>query len=147
MSQRNVPPAPPKLPGAPGSPPPRKGDSQPPVGAESSTSSMPAAKPFATIPTPTSAFNTAEIAEYAAQAMADLSWYTQAPTVPMGYATGWALINTSRSRLQAITPDFSLRDFHDQLLAAGSIGLPWVIRRAFGEPFWNSVRQSVLKPL
>jgi uncharacterized protein (DUF885 family) len=82
-----------------------------------------------------------------AQAMAELSWYTQSPTVPMGYAMGWALINTARTRIQAITPDFELRDFHDRLLSAGSIGLPWVIRHVFGEPLWNSVRQSVLKPV
>ena len=81
-----------------------------------------------------------------AQAMGELSWYTQAPTVPMGYATGWALINMARTRLQAITPQFDLRHFHDHLLSAGSIGLPWTIRRVFGEPLWSSVRQSVLKP-
>jgi len=79
-----------------------------------------------------------------AQALGELSWYTQSPTVPMGYATGWALINTARTRMQAITADFNLCHFHDQLLSAGSIGLPWVIRRVFGEPLWSSVRQSVL---
>jgi len=82
-----------------------------------------------------------------AQAMGELSWYSHAPTVPMGYATGWALINTARSRIKALTEVFDLREFHDQLLSAGSIGLPWVIRRVFGEPLWNSVRQSVLKPV
>jgi uncharacterized protein (DUF885 family) len=82
-----------------------------------------------------------------AQAMGELTWYTQSPTVPMGYATGWALINMARSRLQAITPEFDLCNFHDHLLSAGSIGLPWVVRRVFGEPLWSSVRQSVLKPV
>jgi len=77
------------------------------------------------------------------QAMADLSWYTQAPTVPMGYATGWALINETRERLRSLEEGFVLKDFHDRLLSAGSIGLPWVLRRSFGEPLWNSVRQSV----
>jgi len=44
---------------------------------------MPAAKPFATIPTPTSTFTTAEIAEYAAQAMADAPSGLQQPgTLP-----------------------------------------------------------------
>lgn len=81
-----------------------------------------------------------------AQALADLSWYTQSPTSPMGYATGWALINMARSRLQSMTKTFDLRNFHDHLLSAGSIGLPWVIRRVYGDPLWNSVRQSVLKP-
>ena len=82
-----------------------------------------------------------------AQAMAELSWYTQSPTVPMGYATGWALINTTRNRLKAMTESFDLRDFHDQLLSVGSIGLPWVVRRVYGDPLWSSVRQSVLKPV
>ena len=82
-----------------------------------------------------------------AQAMGELSWYTRAPTVPMGYATGWALINTARTRMQAITAQFDLCHFHDQLLSAGSIGLPWVIQRVFGEPLWKSVRQSVLNPV
>jgi len=81
-----------------------------------------------------------------AQAMGELSWYTHSPTVPMGYATGWALISRARSRLQAMNSEFRLDEFHDRLLSAGSIGLPWVIRRVFGEPLWNSVRQSVLKP-
>ena len=78
-----------------------------------------------------------------AQAMADLSWYSQSPTVPMGYATGWALINETRDRLQDMEKDFSLKSFHDRLLSAGSIGLPWVLRRCFGKPLWSSVRQSV----
>ncbi len=78
-----------------------------------------------------------------AQAMGDLNWYTHAPTVPMGYATGWALITQTRERLQAIQSESSLKDFHDRLLSAGSIGLPWVLRHCFGEPLWQSVRQSV----
>jgi uncharacterized protein (DUF885 family) len=81
-----------------------------------------------------------------AQAMGELSWYTQSPTVPMGYATGWALLTTARTRLQAMNENFQLREFHDRLLSVGSIGLPWVIRRVYGEPLWNSVQQSVLKP-
>ena len=32
------------------------------------------------------------------QAEADLAWYIRAPTVPLGYATGWALINALRER-------------------------------------------------
>ena len=61
----------------------------------------------------------------------------------MGYATGWALINESRERLRSLEDGFVLKDFHDRLLSAGSIGLPWVLRRSFGEPLWKSVRQSV----
>ena len=79
------------------------------------------------------------------QAMADLRWYTHAPTVPMGYATGWALINTTRTRLQASQADFSLRAFHDHLVGAGSIALPLVLRQRFGEPLWRSVQAEVFK--
>jgi len=78
-----------------------------------------------------------------AQAIGDLSWYTRSPTVPMGYATGWALINETRDRLQSMQTEFALKSFHDQLLSAGSIGLPWVLRRHFGEPLWHSVHQAV----
>ena len=34
------------------------------------------------------------------QALAELTWYSQAPTVPFGYATGWALINALRDHLR-----------------------------------------------
>ncbi len=77
------------------------------------------------------------------QALADLKWYSRAPTVPMGYATGWALINALRDRLRAENTGLSLRDFHDRLLSAGSIGLPLVIRRVFGENMWQNVRGMV----
>jgi len=79
------------------------------------------------------------------QAMADLRWYSHAPTVPMGYATGWALINASRSRLQASQPDFNLKAFHDALIGAGSIALPLVLRQSFGEPLWHSLHREVFK--
>jgi len=78
-----------------------------------------------------------------AQARGDISWYTQSPTVPLGYAVGWSLINKTRDRLQTMETDFSLKDFHDRLLSSGSIGLPWVLRHNFGEPLWNSVQESI----
>ena len=77
------------------------------------------------------------------QAMADLTWYTRAPTVPMGYATGWALINAARERLQQNKPGFDLAGFHDQLLAEGAIALPYVLKTQFGDAFWEEVRQDV----
>jgi uncharacterized protein (DUF885 family) len=76
------------------------------------------------------------------QAMADLTWYTRAPTVPMGYATGWALINAARQRLQE-GKELTLADFHDRLLAEGSIGLPFVLKAQFGDALWEDVRQDV----
>jgi uncharacterized protein (DUF885 family) len=77
------------------------------------------------------------------QALADLAWYTQSPTVPLGYATGWALINALRDHLRATEAGFTLRGFHDRLLSAGAIALPLGIRRAFGEDTWNRVRDTV----
>jgi hypothetical protein len=77
------------------------------------------------------------------QAMAEVTWYTRAPTVPMGYATGWALINAARERLQQHKLDFELANFHDRLLAEGSIGLPFVLKTQFGDAFWEEVHQDV----
>jgi len=77
------------------------------------------------------------------QAMADLTWYSRAPTVPMGYATGWALINAARELLQAQGAEFDLASFHDRILAEGSIALPFVLRTQFGDVFWEDVRQTV----
>ena len=79
------------------------------------------------------------------QAMADLVWYTRAPTVPMGYATGWALITATRERLAGSEAQFDLREFHNRLLAEGSIALPWVLRSQYGEPLWESVQRRVFE--
>ncbi|TDY04260.1 DUF885 domain-containing protein [Thiohalophilus thiocyanatoxydans] len=78
-----------------------------------------------------------------AQAMADLGWYTRSPTVPMGYATGWALINATRERLRQLEKPFHLKSFHDRLLAEGSIALSHGIREQFGHPVWESVQRDV----
>jgi uncharacterized protein (DUF885 family) len=80
------------------------------------------------------------------QALAELRWYSQSPTVPMGYATGWALIGALRERLRASEPGFTLRKFHDRLLSQGSIALALAIRRAFGEPAWRAARETVFGP-
>ncbi|MCK5335079.1 MAG: DUF885 family protein, partial [Gammaproteobacteria bacterium] len=66
------------------------------------------------------------------QALAELNWYSMAPTVPMSYATGWALIRNMREVMQQ-TPDFELKKFHDELLSAGSVALPLVFQSCFGE--------------
>ena len=67
-----------------------------------------------------------------AQACGDLNWYSQSPSVPMGYALGWSIINRLREQEQKRLGDkFSLREFHDKLLSAGSISLPLVEKRHF----------------
>lgn len=80
-----------------------------------------------------------------AQALADLAWYTRAPAVPMGYATGWALLNAARSRL--VPGQMTLKGFHDKLLAVGSIGLPWVLGQQFGAGLYQSVETDVFSTL
>lgn len=66
------------------------------------------------------------------QALAELNWYSMAPTVPMSYATGWMLIRNMRDILEQ-TPEFDLKTFHDDLLAEGSVALPLVFQSRFGE--------------
>src|SRR5581483_9977403 len=77
------------------------------------------------------------------QAEADLAWYTRSPTVPLGYATGWALINALRQRVVEQEANGPLRAFHDRLLSAGSIAAPMVIRRAFGNDMWLAIKNDV----
>lgn len=82
------------------------------------------------------------------QARGEVAWYTESPTVPMSYATGWAMICTLRTHQQQ-QQDFDLVQFHDRLLACGSVALFAVIQRVFGvdvaqhivnELFRNSVK-------
>lgn len=69
-----------------------------------------------------------------AQAQADLNWYSQAPSVPMGYALGWSIINRLREQeKERLGSRFNLRGFHDRLLAAGSVSLPLVEKRHFSQ--------------
>ncbi len=69
-----------------------------------------------------------------AQACADLNWYSQSPSGPMGYALGWSIINRLRNQERTRLGDkFVLREFHDKLLSAGSISLPLVEKRHFAQ--------------
>jgi len=76
------------------------------------------------------------------QAMGELNWYSQSPTVPMSYAVGWALINALRD---IINPGNTaeLKAFHDTLLSSGSIALPLVIQRQFGHDVWQKCCEHV----
>ena len=78
------------------------------------------------------------------QAEAELAWYTTVPTVPLCYATGYALIKAVREHQQQ-EAGFELKAFHDALLEQGSIALPLVIRRAFGEDAWSYARARVFQ--
>jgi uncharacterized protein (DUF885 family) len=85
-----------------------------------------------------------ELGMHHQQAKADLTWYTRAPGVPMGYATGWALINSLRNaQIKTLGEQFNLKSFHDTLLASGSMALPLVIRRQFGDDAWANVESEV----
>ncbi len=78
------------------------------------------------------------------QAMADLNWYTRSPGVPMGYATGWSIINRLRASQETQQGEkFSLKSFHDALLSGGSMALALVIRRVFGDEAWADVESEV----
>lgn len=76
------------------------------------------------------------------QAMGELNWYSQSPTIPMSYAVGWALINALR---EIVNPGNTaeLKAFHDKLLSSGSIALPLVIQRQFGMDIWHKCSQHV----
>ena len=68
------------------------------------------------------------------QAEADLNWYSQSPSIPMGYALGWWMINRVREReRERLGARFNLREFHDRLLSSGSISFPLVEKRHFAE--------------
>lgn len=76
------------------------------------------------------------------QALGELSWYSQSPTIPMSYAVGWALINALRDIVAPIDNN-ELKAFHNKLLASGSIALPLVIQHQFGEDIWQKCCQHV----
>ena len=76
------------------------------------------------------------------QADSVLAWYSAAPTIPLCYATGYELIKAAREHQQN-KQGFELKTFHDALLEQGSIALPLVIKRAFGEDAWKYAREKV----
>jgi uncharacterized protein (DUF885 family) len=76
------------------------------------------------------------------QAQAECNWYSQAPTVPMSYAVGWALINAVRDIINPADGE-ELKAFHDKLLSCGSVALPLVIEHQFGSAVWQECCQHV----
>jgi uncharacterized protein (DUF885 family) len=77
--------------------------------------------------------------------LADLAWYTRAPTIPLSYATGWSIITALRERLRHSQPKFNLKQFHDELLSQGSVALARVVRRVYGETVWTAVKRDLVR--
>lgn len=77
------------------------------------------------------------------EAMAEVLWHSRCPTEPMGYATGWALINAAKKTLGVNQDKKKLKAFHDQLLSQGSIALPLVLQHIFGNAVWEKARNIV----
>ncbi len=76
------------------------------------------------------------------QAMREVTWYAGSPTTPLCYAVGWEMIRVLGDVLQVETGE-QRRDFHRSLLSQGSIALPLVIQRRYGEATWRAVHQRV----
>lgn len=76
------------------------------------------------------------------QAMAELRWYSLAPTVPMSYAVGWALLNALREIVAPANAQ-ELKQFHDKILSCGSVALSLVIQSQFGQQIWQRCCQDV----
>lgn len=82
----------------------------------------------------------------ATQALGEATWYSRAPTIPMGYATGWAMINAARDDLVLETTPQALKSFHDALLGQGSCALTLVLKRAFGNDLPTRALSRILQP-
>ena len=82
----------------------------------------------------------------ALQAKLEVNWYSSAATTPLCYAIGREIILRTRDK---ICGDISaidkakLKDFHNRLLSQGSIALPLIIQKAFGEQVWQSVHDEI----
>lgn len=78
------------------------------------------------------------------QALGELTWYSREPTTPMGYATGWAMINTARELTQAQASATELKAFHDQLIRHGSLALSLGLSLSFGDDLSRQVLAALL---
>lgn len=77
------------------------------------------------------------------QSLAELTWYSRAPTVPLGYATGWAMINAARELTDSAKSKKKLKSFHDELLSYGSIALSLGLGRSYGKDVGDKVNAVV----
>ncbi len=81
-------------------------------------------------------------------ATTDLNWYIEMPGTPLGYALGWKFINILRDyEKDRLGKDFKLYNFHEKLLSQGSIGLPLVIKEAFGKQALEQVYSEFRREL
>ncbi len=76
------------------------------------------------------------------QARAEINWYSSAAATPLCYAVGREIILKTREQL-AVADKAQLKEFHDALLSQGSIALPLVVQRVFGESVWPLVFDEV----
>lgn len=84
----------------------------------------------------------AELSFSREQAQAEINWYSCSPTTPLCYALGREIILHVREAMKG-QGDFSLLNFHDQLLSQGSIALPLVIQQSMSESVWQTVREKM----
>lgn len=77
------------------------------------------------------------------QALGEATWYSRAPGVPMGYATGWAMVNAARRLTGSDASREKLKAFHDELLGHGSMALALVLERGFGEELARQVLAEI----
>ena len=78
----------------------------------------------------------------ASQARAEINWYSSSAATPLCYAVGREIILQTREQL-AVTDKEKLKEFHDALLAQGSIALPLIVQNVFGESVWQSVHEEI----
>lgn len=78
----------------------------------------------------------------AEEAARDLLSLTRHPTQHLAGVLAWKLLDALR-QWQLSSGDVAPADFHSLLLAQGSIALPLVIRRVFGEQAWSWVEAQV----
>jgi uncharacterized protein (DUF885 family) len=76
------------------------------------------------------------------QAEAEINWYTHSPTIPLCYATGRELIHSARDEVVGDSGS-ELSEFHNKLLAQGSIALPLGLQQTFGETAWQNIHAEV----
>ncbi len=77
-----------------------------------------------------------------AWAMAEVSRYLAAPTIPLCSAVGGEMIaQLKQQHLPRSPQDIEL--FHDSLLSQGDIAIALVIKQIFGETVWQNVQRAV----